>query len=313
MKKLVDTSATISNGGRADWFNMYRESRGRFRYSPDAMKEDDIDLGAILRKYQLKGFEFGNWVGTDDRNTDIVSCERSLAHLKMVIGSPNIGINHAVGVAFGARGKSAAMAHYEPRLNMINLTKMKGAGCLAHEYGHALDANFGSFVDQSRMSAYLTGGQSLARTATKDMLGGQFRALANCIVDSIKESESYCRMRQSGEYWYRRTEVFARFFEQYVCYVLGQKGIHDGFLTNTWSYYTSQSVYLSQKDFMKILPVANSLMKEFGKALNRNGRLTPIVKATPYKKPVITWFTDQKNKKANEKTEKPKLKIAASK
>lgn len=122
-------------------------------------------------------------------------------------------------------------------------------------------------------------------------------------------------MKQTGDYWYRRTEVFARFFEQYVCYVLGQKGIYDGFLTKSWTHYTTVSVYLSQKDFMKVLPVANKLMKEFAKALNRNGRLEPIVKPTAYMKPVITWLSDQKKKKIAEpqKSAKAKTKMAASK
>lgn len=46
-------------------------------------------------------------------------------------------------IAFGARGSGGALAHYEPARNVINLTKMKGAGCLAHEWGHALDNKIG--------------------------------------------------------------------------------------------------------------------------------------------------------------------------
>lgn len=42
-------------------------------------------------------------------------------------------------IAFGSRGKGRALAHYEPARVVINLTKMKGAGSLAHEWGHAFD------------------------------------------------------------------------------------------------------------------------------------------------------------------------------
>lgn len=42
-------------------------------------------------------------------------------------------------IAFGSRGKGGALAHYEPGRKVINLTKLKGAGCLAHEFGHAFD------------------------------------------------------------------------------------------------------------------------------------------------------------------------------
>lgn len=46
----------------------------------------------------------------------------------------------ALGIALGARGSSKAAAHYEPGLHVINLTRFNGAGSLAHEWGHALDA-----------------------------------------------------------------------------------------------------------------------------------------------------------------------------
>ncbi len=34
-----------------------------------------------------------------------------------------VGFNGMLGVAFGSRGRSAAMAHYEPSNRVINLTK----------------------------------------------------------------------------------------------------------------------------------------------------------------------------------------------
>lgn len=49
-------------------------------------------------------------------------------------------------IAFGSRGKGNALAHYEPGRVVINLTKMKGAGSLAHEFGHALDDMLGQRV-----------------------------------------------------------------------------------------------------------------------------------------------------------------------
>lgn len=43
-------------------------------------------------------------------------------------------------IALGARGHGKkALAHFEPDLNVINLTRMKGAGSLAHEFGHAFE------------------------------------------------------------------------------------------------------------------------------------------------------------------------------
>lgn len=50
----------------------------------------------------------------------------------------------SLAIAFGARGSGTALAHFEPARNVINLTKLKGAGSLAHEWGHALDFFLGT-------------------------------------------------------------------------------------------------------------------------------------------------------------------------
>ena len=47
-------------------------------------------------------------------------------------------------IAFGARGSGNAAAHYEPLRTVINLTKMHGAGSLAHEWWHGLDDYLGT-------------------------------------------------------------------------------------------------------------------------------------------------------------------------
>ena len=48
-----------------------------------------------------------------------------------------LSLNVSLGLAFGARGrgwKNAPLAHYEPVKVVVNLTKNKGAGSLAHEW-----------------------------------------------------------------------------------------------------------------------------------------------------------------------------------
>ena len=55
------------------------------------------------------------------------------------ISPKDVSLGGRLSIAFGARGSGNALAHYEPLREVINLTKMKGAGSLAHEWGHALD------------------------------------------------------------------------------------------------------------------------------------------------------------------------------
>lgn len=59
-------------------------------------------------------------------------------------------------IAFGARGKGKALAHYEPARVVINLTKMKGAGSLAHEWGHAFDDFLGLRCNIKAIRSYLS-------------------------------------------------------------------------------------------------------------------------------------------------------------
>ena len=67
-----------------------------------------------------------------------------LMDLSVIVGAPPkaLSLNGELALAFGARGSGNAMAHYEPGQVVINLTKGKGAGSLAHEWFHALDNYF---------------------------------------------------------------------------------------------------------------------------------------------------------------------------
>ena len=53
-----------------------------------------------------------------------------------------ISLNGSLGLGFGSRGHGWASAHFERDLIVINLTKTRGAGALAHEWFHALDNYF---------------------------------------------------------------------------------------------------------------------------------------------------------------------------
>lgn len=53
-----------------------------------------------------------------------------------------VGFNGMLGVAFGSRGRSAAMAHYEPSNRVINLTKNSGFGSFGHEFSMPMTISF---------------------------------------------------------------------------------------------------------------------------------------------------------------------------
>lgn len=319
--KLTDTSAGISAGGRADRFWKHKPLKPRAASMVVGGDPDSVNLQHILTTYQMKGFEFGNWLSNNDRYDRIVAAEVSLRDLAKIIGTKNLGINQQVGLAFGARGVGSALAHYEPGSNMINLTKVKGFGSLAHEYGHALDYNLGSFIDQHKNYAALSGGRSTSRTLS-DNTGGQFRWYMNKIVDAIKRSDSYDKMSQDSsfndDYWHRRSEIWARYFEQYVCYKLGESKVNNTFLSKRWVVYIASPTYLSQKDFLPLVKITDAFCNEMAKFLD--GKTTSLVtKAYPTLEvaatksattPKTTKATKPKTKKTT--TAKPKKSKAVS-
>ena len=102
----------------------------------------------FLEDLKFRGGEFGNWLNNDDRQANLNMAYDALRNLAALlkVQPEDVSLNGSLAIAFGARGKggaSAGAAHYEPLRQVINLTKMSGAGCLAHEWGHALDHAIG--------------------------------------------------------------------------------------------------------------------------------------------------------------------------
>lgn len=103
----------------------------------------------FLHGLGFRAGEFGNWLTTDaERQKHLDMAYDSLRDLAKVlnIDMRDVSLGQKLAIAFGSRGrggKGAGAAHYEPARNVINLTRMSGAGCLAHEFGHSLDAFLG--------------------------------------------------------------------------------------------------------------------------------------------------------------------------
>lgn len=158
----------------------------------------------------------------------------------------NLGLDHHLGVAFGARGKKGAKAHYEPWSNIINMTRYKevhklkkpytkpvrfvisgGVGTFAHEYGHFLDYFFGSKVEtHSSIYALSNGSSTVPTRIAYDQKKQPMRYLMEAIMekaywDTSKRGNSPYVKRimeflpaQYWDYFLSRNEIFARLFEQ---------------------------------------------------------------------------------------------------
>lgn len=283
--KLYDVSfhaKPISAGSRVEtyWLKHFtRLEKGikirRFNYKnlfDNKIGPVEDSPNSVMEFYKLKGFQFGNWVKQIDRVNHFGGCVLALADLRTLMHSKNLGFDHHIGVAFGARGRAGAAAHFEPVLMMINLTKEKGAGSLAHEYGHALDYFFGLRVDVVKGTASLSGGKSVSKTLT--VCGGMFRRQMMEVLKQIMATSSYDTWYKyhtmTWDYWGNHTEMFARCFEQWCCYQLRKKKIENSYLTHTWKHYLlSSDSYLTEKDCKKVFPAITKLVAMCGKAMNK--------------------------------------------
>ena len=115
----------------------------------------DINGEDMINTFNFKGGEFGNWLNENDRQQCLNYGYDALLDLSkaLSISPADIALGGKLSIAFGSRGSGNALAHYEPDREVINLTKLKGAGSLAHEWGHALDDVVGK---QLGLSGFIT-------------------------------------------------------------------------------------------------------------------------------------------------------------
>lgn len=101
----------------------------------------DINAYELQATFGLKAVEFGEYLNQKDRQANLnFAYDGCYALTKALNIEPKmVGLNGMLGLAFGSRGRSKAMAHYEPSHRVINLTKNSGYGTFAHEYFHAVD------------------------------------------------------------------------------------------------------------------------------------------------------------------------------
>ncbi|WP_373218604.1 LPD1 domain-containing protein [Ruminococcus sp. 5_1_39BFAA] len=116
------------------------------RTGPDYRNGAEITGQHYLDTFGFRGGEFGNWMNQNDRQASLNMGFEALKDLAaaLQVSDKDIAYQGTLAIAFGARGSGNAAAHYEPLRKVINLTKMHGAGSLAHEWWHGLDDYLGT-------------------------------------------------------------------------------------------------------------------------------------------------------------------------
>lgn len=136
---------------------------------------EHVDAQKLMDDFGFRGVNFGRegWIKQGERQEYLDAAYDALHDLAEVLGVPPkaLSLDGMLGIAFGAQGRGGhAAAHFVPGYNEINLTRTKGAGTLAHEWGHALDHYFANVAGlASEKEPFLTAhaAKSDVRTRTE--------------------------------------------------------------------------------------------------------------------------------------------------
>lgn len=204
----------------------------------------DITPEDFMSAFGFRGVEFGNYVEKKRRQEDLNEAYDALMDLSKVLNIPTqaISLGGKLGLAFGARGRggiNAPMAHYEPDFEVINLTKKKGAGSLAHEWFHALDHSLAKYhgFSSNAVTETIRGRDAKAMNIFNKQLGEKFSEFVEKYsfyrdIGLRSRSDKLDELRGSKGYWGSYSEMGARIFEAIIKRKLDRINIRNDFLVN---------------------------------------------------------------------------------
>lgn len=232
------------------------------RNGEDYRNGKDVTAEEFANKFGFRGVQFGNWANQADRQAALNNAYDSFMDMSKIIGvSPKaMSLNGELGVAFGSRGSGAASAHYEPGEVVINLTKTRGAGSLAHEWWHALD-NYFSRAANVKLG-YVTSDKRLP-------MREEMRKAFNELVDDVEKSDYHTRSMDKGSsYWGTREEETARLFAEWIADEMAKRGELNNFLAGRYDAEDSYARmgYVFYKAIQKLKPEGEMMtFEEFRK------------------------------------------------
>lgn len=241
---------------------VYFSGDNETRNGEDYRNGKDVTAEEFANKFGFRGVQFGNWANQADRQAALNNAYDSFMDMSKIIGvSPKaMSLNGELGVAFGSRGSGAASAHYEPGEVVINLTKTRGAGSLAHEWWHALD-NYFSRAANVKLG-YVTSDKRLP-------MREEMRKAFNDLVDDVEKSDYHTRSMDKGSsYWGTREEETARLFAEWIADEMAKRGELNNFLAGRYDAEDSYARmgYVFYKAIQKLKPEGEMMtFEEFRK------------------------------------------------
>lgn len=266
---------------RRDW--------NRPRLGEDFRSGLDINPEAFGALVPFRGVEFGNWVNQLERVACLNECADALWDLAKITGVrlDVLAQSGTLAMAFGARGVTKARAHYEPAKRVINITKRTGAGCLAHEWFHALDNYI--MIREGQPLMYAVSDCRCIKNTTIQLAANVLKIAINQ-SDYARRSEKIDEYK-SKKYWGTMVELSARAFEAYVYFKMEAAGMVNDYLVN---FKTSDEYergdcypYPTREEAQTFTPLFESFFDSVFSAEERSESGSPFVCATPINVPSI--------------------------
>lgn len=186
-----------------------------------------------------------NWTNNNERQISLDYAYDAFADLAYALDTDEKSVSlpglscGSLAIAFGARGRGDAAAHYEPLREVINLTRLRGAGSLGHEWAHALDHLIGQsaglpcLATEGRMFDHV---KSLKKVMNR-IYYNENGIYTQYYVDSAQFDKQYSK--DSHGYWASDCELFARAFACYLADKLATEGKKNDYLNGHCDTYVS--------------------------------------------------------------------------
>lgn len=140
-KEKIKDEAAVGKPKAEIQINTYPPLNHITRVGGIRVKDEDVTVESIREKFAFREVEFGQSLKDSEAREHIRHALAAMTDLADILNWNLKQLNQMGGlsIAFASRGHGKASAHYESLRKVINITKSRGGGALAHEYMHYLD------------------------------------------------------------------------------------------------------------------------------------------------------------------------------
>lgn len=197
---------THNNTKKISFFKFKKPELKNIKRKCAYFRNSNVSTYEMANIFGFRAGEFGNYANEVERQMHINYCFEAFIDLAYILNiNPKfISLTRknekSIAIAFGARGGGSASAHYEPYRKVINLTKIHGPGCLAHEWMHALDHFIGDLCGNTSMNPFASRHISDTSKISSDLLKSFKDLLHSLIYKKMTKSElnKYIKLCVSG-------------------------------------------------------------------------------------------------------------------